>query len=68
MVSKPYRATITQNGKTVVLGMFATAEEAGRRYDQEARRLNGGNNLFNFPEPGERGLDGTVRLSESVPA
>lgn len=44
-----FRAQITFDGKPKYLGMFSTAEEAARRYDQEARKKTK-NVRLNFPD------------------
>lgn len=46
----PFRAVISKNRKNHYLGSFRTAEEAARRYDQEAKILFGKFAWLNFPE------------------
>lgn len=42
-------------------GGFESAEEAALAYDEAARSWHGDAARLNFPNVGERGLDGTVR-------
>lgn len=49
-----YRATIQPNGKDVQLGMFRSAEEAARAYDEAARHYYGEFARLNFPRTGEQ--------------
>ncbi len=45
-----FRARIRQNGRTVGLGRFTTAEAAARAYDQKALELFGAFAITNFPQ------------------
>lgn len=47
--SKPFMAQIVCNRKTIYLGYHATAEEAARRWDVEAKILHGEFARLNFP-------------------
>ena len=51
---RKWQAQIGIDGKLRHLGLFATAEEAGRAYDQAARDLHGPFATLNFPRAGER--------------
>ena len=56
--NKPWAAYIKYEGKKRRLGRFATEEEAARAYDAAAREMFGSDKArFNFPEPGEQGID-----------
>jgi len=46
----PYLAHIGQNGKILYLGIFLTAEEAARAYDEKAKELFGEYACPNFPQ------------------
>ena len=48
---KPWRAYITEHGKFVSLGYFASPQEAARAYDAAARRIFGAFAALNFPTP-----------------
>ena len=51
-LKKPWRATITINGKPIYLGLFKTQEEAALRYDTAAIKFFGEFARLNFPAPG----------------
>jgi hypothetical protein len=53
-VTKRFRAAIKVNQKRIYSGMFATAEEAARAYDDLARAQFGEFAALNFPKDGER--------------
>lgn len=60
--SKPWMARIGDgSGRYSYIGVFATAEEAARAYDDVARSWFKEYARLNFPRSGERALDGTVR-------
>lgn len=45
-----YAADINMNRKTYHLGLFETAEQAARAYDEESKKLRGAFAYLNFPE------------------
>jgi AP2 domain len=49
---RPWVAQIGKDGKLRHLGVFATPEEAARRYDKATRELNGPLAITNFPSGG----------------
>lgn len=49
-----WRCSINANGKRENIGVFDTAEEAARAYDEAARLLHGDFACVNFPRNGER--------------
>lgn len=49
-LAKPWRAYVSDNGKFVSLGYFATDEEAARAYDLKARELFGDYAALNYPK------------------
>lgn len=48
--AEPYLAFAAINNRSVLLGRFATAEEAARAFDAAAIKLHGASALLNFPE------------------
>jgi len=52
---KRYHARIMVNYKEISLGYFYTEEEAGRAYDEAARKYFGEFACVNFPQQSERG-------------
>lgn len=50
----PWVAQIQHKRKHHSLGFYQDPAEAGRAYDEAARRLHGEHAALNFPEPGER--------------
>lgn len=52
---RKFRAQIACDGKDFWLGVFATAEEAAKRYDLEAKKLYGEFAHLNFPDKGTIG-------------
>jgi hypothetical protein len=52
--NETFRAHVFANGQYKYLGVFQTAEEAARAYDEQARKLHGFNGRYNFPLAGER--------------
>jgi len=48
--SKPWKAAIMVNRKTIQIGFYATPEEAARAYDIKAKELHGEFAYLNFPD------------------
>jgi hypothetical protein len=52
-----YRASIAHQGNKLSVGMFTTAVEAAKAYDDRARQLFGAFSRLNFPGEGEQAAD-----------
>ena len=51
-----FRATLSDHGKNVHVGVFRVAQEAAIARDIAARKLYGDFGVYNFPLPGEKGV------------
>ena len=49
-IGKPWRATITKNGRQIYLGWYASQKEAARAYDKAARKHFGEFAATNFTD------------------
>lgn len=56
IAARKWRASIGVRRKTIHLGLFPSAEEAARAYDDAARLHFREFACLNFPRPGERGM------------
>lgn len=52
--ARKWRAGIGRNGKRSYIGLFSSAEDAARAYDDAARQYFGEFATLNFPEGGQR--------------
>ena len=53
-----WQASLKYRGRSHFLGYHDTPEAAALAYDAKARELFGSFGRYNFPLPGERGLNG----------
>lgn len=62
-----WRATLSVNGRNLILGAFEIETDAAKAYDEAVREHYGEWGTYNFPRPGERSaLTGEINMGVAV--